>query len=253
MARVRWSFLTGPVKRMSRISIWAQEGDITATLNTADNTESGTSARRPRQQRSRERFAKLLDAADQLLKDRDISEIGLYDIAEAAGVPPASVYHFFPSKETAFAALATRYLEDLFDFSARNPFTPESVQQWPDLFRKTDRRTIDFFNRRPVMMKLLLSGAVSSEIRNRDIEYTRDLAERGYDWMNHYFTMPYLPGAHVKFATVWAIFDGVAMMSYARHGRITDQYAAEIDNAIIAYCRTFLPDVIALQPPKNQG
>src|SRR5476651_676599 len=54
--------------------------------------------RRPSQQRSRLRFEMLLDAADALLAEHEPTEVGLYDIAAAADVPPASVYHLFPPR-----------------------------------------------------------------------------------------------------------------------------------------------------------
>ncbi len=45
-------------------------------------------------------------------------DIGLYQIAEEAGVPPASTYHFFPTKDAAFLALAQRYLDGFVAASA---------------------------------------------------------------------------------------------------------------------------------------
>jgi hypothetical protein len=39
------------------------------------------------------------------------------------------------------------------------------------------------------------------------------------------------------------------MTSYARHGRITADFARESELAGIAYCETFLPAVIPLRAP----
>lgn len=66
----------------------------------AEETAAPTvgSARKPAQKRSLIRVNALLDAADALLQDREISDIGLYDVANAAKVPPTSAYHFFPTK-----------------------------------------------------------------------------------------------------------------------------------------------------------
>lgn len=203
--------------------------------------------REPRQKRSRIRFAKLLDATDALLATRELSDIGLYDVAEAAGMPPASVYHFFPTKEAIFFALAGRYLEALSDLTARASAQREDIRQWPQLFVSAIRRSIAYYNQHPVMMKLLLSGTVTAEIRKREIEYNRRIALGGYDWMNQYFHMPHLPGVEDKFATVWAIFDGISIMSYGQHGHVTETFTREIEAAVIAYCSTFLPPVIAVR------
>ena len=61
-------------------------------------------AKRPSQRRTKIRFELLLDAADKLLADRETTEVGLYDIAAVAAVPPASVYHLFPTKEAVLVA-----------------------------------------------------------------------------------------------------------------------------------------------------
>ena len=58
---------------------------------TARPVTAAAEPRRPSQRRSRLRFEMLLDAADALLGDRETTEVGLYDIAAAAAVPPASV------------------------------------------------------------------------------------------------------------------------------------------------------------------
>ncbi|OYW87702.1 MAG: hypothetical protein B7Z22_03915 [Hyphomonas sp. 32-62-5] len=58
-----------------------------------------------------------------LLADHSPDEIGLYQIADQANVPPGSVYHFFPTKEAAFLALANRYLSG-FEALTRKPIAP---------------------------------------------------------------------------------------------------------------------------------
>src|SRR5271170_7255277 len=88
--------------------------------------------RRPSQQRSRLRFEMLLDAADALLSDKETTDVGLYDIAGAANVPPASVYHLFPTKEAAFVALAERYLSGL-TVRVNQPAPIGELRRWQDL------------------------------------------------------------------------------------------------------------------------
>jgi AcrR family transcriptional regulator len=81
-----------------------------ATANSGSKAARPTSPRKPVQKRSRERYERLLDATESLLSAQDAGSVGLYDIAKHANVPPASVYHFFPTKEAAFVALAERFL-----------------------------------------------------------------------------------------------------------------------------------------------
>lgn len=208
--------------------------------------------RKPLQQRSRERYEILLDATEALLTDHDASEVGLYDIAKQAKVPPASVYHFFPTIEAAFVALAERYLEQLYTLTRNTAIDRKLVRQWTDIYVLGGERLVDFYNKHPVLLKLFFGSALSAEIRRRDLDYIKHLAERDYEWLNSYFIMPYIPDAETKFSVVLSIYDGVTLASYARHGCVTDDYKAEMLRAVIAYCKTFLPEVIPLRPPEEQ-
>jgi AcrR family transcriptional regulator len=224
----------------------------TGRLLAPDEDRRAKQPRRPLQKRSRERFKALLDATDALLEVSDVSEVGLYGIAEQANVPPGSVYHFFPTKEAAFVALAERYLEQLYRLTRLAPPDLDQIRNWPDLFRVGSLKVMDFYNSNPVMLKLFFGSAISPEIRHRDAVYVEALSASGYDWMNTFFEMPYIPDAERKFSVVWSIFDGVTKTSYERHGKMTMEFHREQMEAIIGYCRTFLPEVIPLRSPETR-
>lgn len=207
-------------------------------------------ARKPMQSRSRLRFAALLDAVTALLAEKHFTQIGLYDIAERASVPPASVYHFFPTKEAAFLALAERYLVQLGE-TVDAPADISQISGWSDLVTLRATRTVAFYEANPVAAKIFLSGAIISEIRQLDLEFVSKVSLLSYDWFNRYFEMPYISNAEMKFSIVIAIFDGVWMTSYGRHSTITAAFAAEANRAALAYCRTFLPEVIAQRAPEE--
>lgn len=210
------------------------------------------SARIPTQTRSRQRLSLLLDATATLLESREIAEIGLYDIARAAAVPPASAYHLLPSKEAAFLALAERYLADL-QALADAPITPGAIRHWSDLIRIRAARTVGFYEKNPVAAKLFLSGSILAEIRAADLDFVSRVSALSLAWMDRSFVMPYLAEAEMKFTTLIAIFDGVWTTSYGRHGRITEAFAEEACRAALAYCRSFLPEVIAQRAPNERA
>ncbi|MDX2162745.1 MAG: TetR/AcrR family transcriptional regulator [bacterium] len=64
----------------------------------------------PKQARSRQRFALILDAAAALIAEQGIEAVTTNHIAERACVAIGSLYQFFPSKEAVVAALLDRYL-----------------------------------------------------------------------------------------------------------------------------------------------
>jgi AcrR family transcriptional regulator len=72
----------------------------------------------PTQVRSRARLRRVLDAADELLCDAGADAFTTTRLAEVAGVPVGSVYHYFPDKETIVEALAVRYWSDFEDLVA---------------------------------------------------------------------------------------------------------------------------------------
>lgn len=217
-----------------------------------EGTSRPSAPRKPAQERSRIRYQALLDATAALLAERDLTDVGLYDIAALAKVPPASAYHFFPTKEAAFLALALRFLEDL-DRVLETPIESDAIENWPDLLAINFHRGVLFYNENPAFSRILLGGVVISEIRRADVSYVEASSNRFYDLMNRYFVMPYLPEAAVKFSVVISIYDGIWMTSYARHRRITEVFAREAIRAATAYCRSFLPEVLPRRPPAEEG
>jgi AcrR family transcriptional regulator len=190
----------------------------------------------------------LLDAADALLCDREITEVGLYDIADAAKVPPASVYHLFPTKEAALVALAQRYLVGLSHHIIR-PAHPGQIQRWQDFVTLELHRAIEYYNNNKVMSKLFFGANVIRDVRILDVRNVEAASALTYVRMNKIFEMPYLHDADTKYAALIGIYDGIWMTSYARHGLITADFARETELAGIAYCETFLPAVIPLRAP----
>jgi len=208
--------------------------------------------RRPAQKRSHARVNALLDAADLLLQDRDISDIGLYDVANAADVPPTSAYHFFPTKESVFLALAERYLQKMHD-ALDAPFDLDSIERWQDLVALRYFRVVDYFNASLSARKLFMGMAIQSDVKTLDIQDMDNLGAGTYRSMDLYFAMPYVRDPAFKFTVSFAIHDGIWAMSYAKHGHITPQYAKEGLRAVLAYMSTFLPDTIALRAPPAAG
>jgi AcrR family transcriptional regulator len=179
-----------------------------------------------------------------------VTEVGLYDIAAAAKVPPASVYHLFPTKEAALAALAGRYLTGL----SRHIIAPVrrgQIQRWQDFISLENQRAIEYYNDNKVMSKLFFGANVIADVRLLDVKNVEAASATTYARMNRIFEMPYLYDADTKFAALIGIYDGIWMTSYARHGRITADFARESELAGLAYCETFLPAVVPLRAPAD--
>ncbi|MCX8559413.1 TetR/AcrR family transcriptional regulator [Mycolicibacterium mucogenicum] len=65
------------------------------------------------QRRGIERVQAILDAAEALLTEQGYEAATLKAIGERAGIPTASLYHYFPDRHQVDAALAQRHLREL--------------------------------------------------------------------------------------------------------------------------------------------
>lgn len=74
-------------------------------------------AKKAHQNRSRKTRDKLLQALEKLLRTKDFADIGVSEIAQAAGVSPASVYRRFDKKQGFIPVLFDLYLQRLNDWT----------------------------------------------------------------------------------------------------------------------------------------
>ena len=72
-------------------------------------------AKIPVQKRSRKRFNEILLAAEQLILEIGIEQVSPHKIAKLAGIPPASVYQYFPSMGVLFSTMAEVHFVKAFD------------------------------------------------------------------------------------------------------------------------------------------
>ncbi|ABI78300.1 transcriptional regulator, TetR family [Hyphomonas neptunium ATCC 15444] len=204
------------------------------------------SPRKPSRERGVLRFAALVDAVEVLLADHSPDEIGLYQIAEQANVPPGSVYHFFPTKEAAFLALANRYLS-AFEALAGMPIDPSALESWQSLMAWDQKQAMQFYNKHPAALKLLLGGFGGLETRQADTRYNVQAGKEMYRRLDTVFHMPFVRDPETKFHITIEILDAVWGISYLKHARITEEFYLEAVDACTAYCRLFLPERIELR------
>jgi AcrR family transcriptional regulator len=65
------------------------------------------------QERARRKIDAILDATALLLEKHGIESVSTTAIAEQAGIPPATVYHYFDNRLAVFAALARRIIDEV--------------------------------------------------------------------------------------------------------------------------------------------
>ncbi|MER5641418.1 TetR/AcrR family transcriptional regulator [Kitasatospora sp. NPDC002227] len=107
-----------------------------ADTGSRDQSTGSTSPRRlPVQQRSLERYERLLDACAGLLDEAGPGALTTKEVAQRAQVPIGTLYQFFSGKDSLLAALAARNLDRYLDRLARRIGAehPEGVTGFVDL------------------------------------------------------------------------------------------------------------------------
>ncbi len=204
--------------------------------------------RPPTRRRGIDRFEVLLDATAWLLAERFDENISIAQIAEKAGVPLASVYHFFPNRNAAFVALAQRYQRQLHELALDMAETRPGG--WQDVIESRQRSGARFLNDNPAALRLFLGAGVSVEVRNTDLQGNVELARARAALLRGLFEMTPMAGLEKWLAVSIALVDGIWALSYSLHGRVTDAYVDEGVRASILYLRSYLPEFLERRSPE---
>ncbi|WP_187971986.1 TetR/AcrR family transcriptional regulator [Aquibium microcysteis] len=213
----------------------------------AEKRQTRASPRTPSRGRGILRYEGLLDSLEALLVDHDLEDVGLSQIAEHARVPPASVYHFFPTKEAAFMALVQRYVWEIRSMQKRRPVPHSALRSWQEFLAQELREAVDFFRTTPQAMKLFLGRYGGMETWRAELAQNAAAAHLLFRRLNSAFHLPLIRDAEAKFLTFIEVVDAVLGISYARDGDITDEALEEAHRASVAYCKLFLPEQMELR------
>lgn len=105
-----------------------------------------------------ERRAQLLSVTETLFSDRPYNEIGIADVARAAGITQGLLYHYFPGKEALFAAIIEAHAADLLARALPERDAPIHVQ-----FEQGVKGYVDYVQAHRASYFNLFRGPASSE------------------------------------------------------------------------------------------
>ena len=132
--------------------------------------------RPPAQARSARRIEALLDAAAELLRDREPDEITVRDLAAAARVPTGTLYQFFEDKDAVLQALAVRFL------SAMPGVLDVAIASGGSDWSRTVGQVVDAYaamlREHPAIRRLWLSGALDAATRRVERDTDAMIASR---------------------------------------------------------------------------
>ncbi|SHF14045.1 transcriptional regulator, TetR family [Microbulbifer donghaiensis] len=201
------------------------------------------SPRKPQRKNGREKYEKLLDALEALITEQDSSDISLANLSQVAGVPAASVYHFFPSVDASLTALAERHYKFLSDtLLCHSEFT--RLDSWQDLLFQVFERVRAYYEENAGALKVHFGPQSSWALRQLQMENHWLLADTLLKSLSREFELPPSQDWRERFMLAITINDSFWSQSYSRFGRITDEIAAEGKRAASAYLKLYLGELL---------
>lgn len=127
--------------------------------------------RSPSQQRSRERVARILDAAAAIVVDQGLECLKVGDIAGRAGVPLGTLYQFFARKDDIVYALAQRFADRFGEVLEATLADTDVDTQWRVLLDRLLDAYVAFYRSEPALRELWVGARLDPDFIRADHEH----------------------------------------------------------------------------------
>lgn len=185
----------------------------------------------------------MLDAARGLLAKRDLTDIALADVAQAAGVATSSAYVFYADIAELIASLQTQIQRELIYILQRPLRFP--IGGWQDIVVKLNGRGVRFYNSDAAARQLQVGPHTPPELKLRDRRSDAAIGRVYEQHIGRHFVLPEFPQRAQVFFRAVEIADLMFCLSLVDAAAITTGMRAEADRACIAYLGTYLPAALA--------
>jgi AcrR family transcriptional regulator len=129
----------------------------------------------PRQARSREKVARMLEAADRLLGREGVEALTTTRVAAEAGVSVGALYQYLPDRDAVIDALADRYLARL--EALMDSFVDRAAREsWPDPVTILVESFADLYRSEPGFRALWFGRHLTERTREADRRHKRVMA-----------------------------------------------------------------------------
>ena len=194
----------------------------------------------------------LIEAAIRLLKDQTAQEVSFRQIAEEAGVPEGSAYHFYANKYDLFGAVAGK-MSELFQEAQSEPIDPEGVETWKDIVGVLIERGAKIYRTNPVARRLLIGSTTPPEIKQVDRDNNKKVAGIMAQRFADVFDMPSIPDFEQKLLYFIEITDVLFAVDFREHREITDEIIKEAQRVGTGYLGTYLPPILPRVSEQSQS
>jgi AcrR family transcriptional regulator len=129
----------------------------------------------PQQSRSRVRVERILDTAAEQVVELGVEAVGTRGIADAAGVPVASLYQYFADKDTILLALVERDLKEMAEHVLKAVAALQRLSV-ATLVEAALDAFVSAYRQRPAFIMIWLRGRTNPAIKQHCIEHNRRIA-----------------------------------------------------------------------------
>ena len=179
-----------------------------------------------------------------LLGKESFQDISYQRIADKAGVPLASCYHFYKSKLDLVRVIADElteeYLEVIFDHDKYQ--SAESWQQCVDIYV---RASVVHHNRSTAELRIFFSGDVPLALRQDALQREKSIGLRLFSVLSNRFDVPGVQNKENVFFRAVEIARTVLALDYQEAGELTAESATEAVRAVTGYLSNYLPPVLS--------
>ena len=176
-----------------------------------------------------------------MLATQNLDQIGMIAVAEAAGIPASSAYHFFPEigdlwKELARTIAVAQAAEDL---------DLPQTDAWETLVELSLEHHQRAFNMDRAARQLMLGAHTPPEIKHAACKEDFRFGTALWTVVRAQFVLPELADSREMFFKALLIADVFFSLSVADHDRVTDTALAEAKLATTSYLKAYLPTRLA--------
>jgi AcrR family transcriptional regulator len=210
-----------------------------------DALDPQATPKQPTQQRAKDRFERILAAAEKLLIAEGLAGFSIPALAEQLDYTRGSVYAYFPTPYAILNELAARYLKQLEEvFFAR---ADELVGlHWREAVALVVDHAVRFHNSHPAARLLILGGAVTDDSYRAQELTNKRLGDLGRMLWDQNFDLP--KGPPDLFTLAADIGTACFRRSVFEHGSITPAYR---EAAVAAMTNFLAPYVKAAVAPQR--
>ena len=139
----------------------------------------------PKQARAKQRVAKILETAEQLLSTEGYDNFSTNRVAKEAEINIASLYQYFPNKEALIYAINRKMLDEVLENCARYEAQMHELC-WQDIFDQMDEELLTDKHHVQLVRALDFAILTTPELMAMELEHAERIAQFYVRLFKHY-------------------------------------------------------------------